>query len=43
MWQGRRGGKSAYRVVGKCEGKRQLGTPRLIWKNNFKNNLKGTG
>jgi hypothetical protein len=42
---GRDGGKkkSAYRVVGKCEGKRELGTPRFLWKNSFKNNLKEIG
>jgi hypothetical protein len=35
--------RNAHEVlVGEPEGKRLLGRPRRRWKNNIKNNLKGT-
>jgi hypothetical protein len=37
-------GRGVYRVlVGKPEGKRPLGIPRLIWKYNIKTNLQEVG
>jgi len=38
------GGEGAYRVlVGKPEGKRKLGRPRLRWKDNIKMDLQEVG
>jgi len=37
-------GRDAYRVLlGKYEGKRQLGRPRLRWEDNIKMNLQEVG
>ena len=36
--------RSAYRIlVGRCEGKRQLGRPRRGWEDNIKIDLKDVG
>jgi hypothetical protein len=44
MWHAWGGGRGVYRVlVGRPEGKRPLGRPRLRWKNNIKMDVREIG